>query len=159
MCRGILNIYLAARSPEQPCLLARKPGRESDIPIDHFDVSIGIQQLGDSVLRRFAIAALVIKELDHRHIAIRIATDRRSRVGKELLVITRYSCLIFGGYFSLLPAVHFLGSFHDQLRLLYEETSDDVLDCGFLRLTENCRVRGWRHRDLLITGGGVRRQG
>ena len=72
------------------------PFREWPSLSDDFHLRVGFDQLCDIGQRPFAVAAVVIKKLDNRDIAGRIADDLILRI-KQLLVVLRQSFFVRGG--------------------------------------------------------------
>ena len=82
---------------EVPALLLgghRRPGREprhrtedGKLLPDDAQPPVGLHQVPHRLQRPFAVAALVVEELDEGDIALRVAGDRRHRVGPQRLVV------------------------------------------------------------------------
>ena len=83
--------------------------------VNHSHVLVGGQQLGDRLLRHFAIAALVVEEFHDGHIAVRIALDRDGGITEKLVTISGHRRLSFDGGLRFLPAAHFLRGLDDEV--------------------------------------------
>ena len=122
---------------------------------------IVLHQVGHVGHGAFAEAAIVIEELDHRDVALRIAERDLARRGEDnlrVLLDTLAMLLGIGQVLALLQLGHDL---LQQLRMVHQVVADDGFDLAALGGRERLRLRLRRQRQRqgqhdAENGGGKR---
>ena len=105
---------------------------------DDAQLPVGFQQVPHGLQRLFAIAALVVEELDEGDIALRVARDRRHRVGPQRLVVVAERARTRSCFRDSPLGPQNLDGFFDDLGMFEQVFLDDLAD----RLPVEARVAG-----------------
>mmetsp|Transcript_5590 Transcript_5590/g.9061 ORF Transcript_5590/g.9061 Transcript_5590/m.9061 type:complete len:222 (+) Transcript_5590:743-1408(+) len=111
-----LVLALFARGQRGAGSKDRPLAEDRPLPVDQFDVRIFGEQRFDLWFHSAAIGTVVVEELDHGHIAIRVAEDRRVRIVlQNIPVVRQHACrrcrlaLLFALFDDLNRLEHNLG--------------------------------------------------
>src|SRR6516162_9041605 len=107
-----------------------------------FELAVALQEIEHVAHRPFAVAAIVIEELDHGDVALGIAQRYLAwRAQKSGAVLSDAGAMLFG-FGHLLALVELVHHVLQQLGMAQQIVLDDALDLAALRIAEGLRLRG-----------------
>jgi hypothetical protein len=107
-----------------------------------FEFSVVLQEIEHVAHGAFAVAAIVIEELDHGDVALRIAQRHLARRGEKLGAVLLDAGAMLFRVRDRLPLLELVHDVLQQLGMAQQIVLDDALDLGALRGVEGLRLGG-----------------